>query len=651
MNEFCHLRVHSEYSIEDGIIRLNELIEKVNNDPSMSAVALTDFGNFYGALKFYQRALKAGVRPIIGLDVHVQHDDGQIGQVTFLCKNWNGYLQLSQWLTKSYLDSASPLFKTSWFNQDNCKDLIILSGGWYSDWMLASREQRDKDATQYLDFWSNVAPDSYFLELHKIKIENETAHIKKTVQIAEQFDLPLVATNPICFLNDEDFEAQQARFCVHRGELLINTKNRYTASQFFRSSVQMEELFEDFPDALTNTRTIAQRCVLEMPLGETHLPNFTYDNDLSDDEYLRELSFTGLKKRIHQIDENYKERLDFELKIIAQMGFASYFMIVADFIQWAKNHQVPVGPGRGSGAGSMVAYALSITDLDPIHHGLLFERFLNPMRVSMPDFDIDFCMEKRDQVIEYVFQHYGADKVSQIITFGTMAAKAVIRDVGRVLGMPYPVVDGLAKLIPFELGITLKDAINQEPRLEKQIKNDPDVARLFHLAIRLEGIVRNVGKHAGGVVIAPRPIYTFTPLYQDAQSHQPVTQFDKDDVETMGLVKFDFLGLRTLTIIDWTVKYIQAYFDKSIAINDISLSDDKTFEYLQTKASIAIFQLESQGMQELVLRLKPDRFEDLVALVALYRPGPLQSGMVDEYVDRKHKRKGITYLHPGLSRR
>ncbi|MAH61199.1 MAG: DNA polymerase III subunit alpha [Legionellales bacterium] len=649
MNNFCHLRVHSEYSIKDGIIPIKALCHQVRDDPGMSAVALTDFGNFYGALKFYRYALSVGVRPIIGLDVLVQHADGHQGMMTFLCKNWSGYLCLSQWLTQAYLESSTPVFLAQWFNEQNTKDLIVLSGGWQSDWITAIQDDQVDQAQQYLTFWKKYFPNAYFLEIHQIGVKEEVTLIEKTIEIAKQFDLPVVATNPACFLNKEDYEAQQTRICIFEGELLSNSENIYTQEQSFKTADEMQHLFENFPGAIENALTISQRCVLEMPLGETHLPNYSSDLTASMDEILAQASFEGLEKRVGQLETNYQDRLNFELKIINQMGFASYFLIVADFIQWAKNHQVPVGPGRGSGAGSMVAYALGITDLDPIVHGLLFERFLNPMRVSMPDFDIDFCMDKRDLVIDYVFKHYGADKVSQIITFGTMAAKAVVRDVGRVLGMPYTVVDGLAKLIPFELGITLSDAIKQEPRLEKQIQSDQDVARLFDLALKLEGKVRNVGKHAGGVVIAPRPIYTFMPLYQDAHAQQPVTQFDKDDVESMGLVKFDFLGLRTLTIIDWAVKYIHACFGQTVNINDISLSDKATFQYLQNKASIAIFQLESQGMQELVLRLKPDRFEDLVALVALYRPGPLQSGMVDEYVDRKHKRKAITYLHPLLS--
>lgn len=649
MNSFCHLRVHSEYSIKDGIMPIKALCHHVRDDRGMNAVALTDFGNFYGALKFYRYALSVGVRPIIGLDALVQHADGRQGLITFLCKNWSGYLCLSEWLTQAYLESSTPVIPVKWFNENNTKDLIVLSGGWQSDWITAIQDEQVDQAHQYLSFWKKYFPDAYFLEMHRMGVKDEVTFIEKTIDFAQQFDLPVVATNPACFLSKEDYEAQQTRICIFEGELLSNSDNIYTQEQYFKTADEMQHLFENFPGAIENTLTISQRCVLEMPLGETHLPNYSSENTASMDEVLAKASFDGLEKRVGKLASHYQDRLNFELKIINQMGFASYFLIVADFIQWAKNHQVPVGPGRGSGAGSMVAYALGITDLDPIQHGLLFERFLNPMRVSMPDFDIDFCMDKRDLVIDYVFKHYGADKVSQIITFGTMAAKAVVRDVGRVLGMPYTVVDGLAKLIPFELGITLSDAIKQEPRLEKQIKSDQDVARLFDLALKLEGKVRNVGKHAGGVVIAPRPIYTFMPLYQDAHAQQPVTQFDKDDVESMGLVKFDFLGLRTLTIIDWAVKYIHACFGQTVNINEISLSDKATFQYLQSKASVAIFQLESQGMQELVLRLKPDRFEDLVALVALYRPGPLQSGMVDEYVDRKHKRKAITYLHPLLS--
>ncbi len=648
MASFCHLRVHSEFSIKDGIIKIPSLIEQASKDSGMEAVALTDDGNLYAALKFYNAAVQQSVRPIIGADLRIRHTNGQEGNFTLLCRNWDGYLQLSRWLTKAYIEQSNAVISSEWIEAGDCSGFIVLSGGYHADWIEALRNQAPKVAAECLNFWKKHFPDAYYLELQRIGWKNEKGFIRKSAAISLEYDLPLVATNPVLFVHAVDYDAQQARYCIGEGQYLAATENEYTAKQHFRSSEEMVSLFADFPEAIENSVYISERCVVEMPQGQTHLPQFEVPDGSSDKETLAKEAIEGLQSKIGDITSEYQERLDFELAIINKMGFASYFLIVADFIGWAKKNEIPVGPGRGSGAGSMVAYGLDITDLDPLVHGLLFERFLNPMRVSMPDFDIDFCMEKRDLVIDYVFRTYGQDKVAQIITYGTLAAKAVVRDVGRVLGIPYPRVDGIAKLIPFELGITLEDALKQEPRLKVEIKEDEAIAQLFELALKLEGVVRNVGKHAGGVVIAPRAIDTFMPLYQDTSASQPVTQFDKDDVEKMGLVKFDFLGLRTLTIIDWAFKNIAANLQKNITTRDIALDDEATFEYLHKNKSVAIFQLESQGMQELVNRLQPDRFDDLVALVALYRPGPLQSGMVDEYVDRKHGRKKIVYLHPKL---
>ena len=648
MSDFCHLRVYSEYSLKISINHIGDIIHAANADEGMAAIALCDLDHVYAAVKFYKKAIASKIRPILGSDIMIQHPDGTCGRVIVLCKNWQGFQALSALLTKAE-HTEDKRIEFNWLTQENTANLIILSGGWQADWI--NNGLSDEQQKAILTKWHTLLGDRYYLEVHRMGLDDDETNIQKTLDMAEVFSLPLIATNPICFIRPEDHEAHQARECINQGRLLSEGQTTIPETCYFKSSKEMIELFKDLPDAIKNTVYLSQRCACALPLDKINLPIFEKKPEDKVADLLIEKSESGLKTRVGTIDEVYQKRLEFELDIIRRMGFSSYFLIVADFIQWAKNQGIPVGPGRGSGAGSIIAYALGITDLDPIVHGLLFERFLNPERVSMPDFDIDFCMDQRDQVIEYVANHYGRDHVAQIITFGTMAAKAVVRDVGRVLGLPYGMVDGIAKLIPFELGITLEKAIEQEPQLKSRINEEDDVANLFKLARKLEGVVRNVGKHAGGVVIAPKAIDQFMPIYQDPANDQPVTQFDKDDVEAMGLVKFDFLGLRTLTIIDWTIQILKQSSPtyKNLNINDIPLDDEATFKYLQTTASTAIFQLESRGMQELVFKLQPDRFEDLVALVALYRPGPLQSGMVDDFVDRKHGRSQIEYLHNALA--
>ncbi|OGT97887.1 MAG: DNA polymerase III subunit alpha, partial [Gammaproteobacteria bacterium RIFOXYB2_FULL_38_6] len=501
----------------------------------------------------------------------------------------------------------------------------------------------------------------FYLELQRVGKAREEEYIHEALNLAQKFHLPVVATNDVRFLSPDDFEAHEARVCIYDGRVLHdeNRPHLYTESQYFKTPEEMEKLFADIPESLANTVEIAKRCNLTLSLGKPFLPNFpvpegeTLENYLAQEaqagllDYLKKQSLSGNPLEA----KKYEERLKLELKVINTMGFPGYFLIVADFIRWSKTHGIPVGPGRGSGAGSLVAYCLGITEVDPLKHDLLFERFLNPERISMPDFDIDFCMEGRDRVIEYVAERYGQDCVSQIITYGTMAARAVVRDVGRVLGMPYGYVDKIAKLIPFELGITLDQALEREPLLKKRYEEE-DIHTLIDLAKKLEGLTRNAGKHAGGVVIAPTQLTDFTPLYCEPDGSNLITQFDKDDVEAVGLVKFDFLGLRTLTIINWAMETINAKRKKNneslLNISDIPLDDPLTFDLLKKCETRAVFQLESRGMRDLIRRLQPDCFDDITALVALFRPGPLQSGMVDDFINRKRGTSPVIYSHPDL---
>jgi DNA polymerase-3 subunit alpha len=629
---FIHLRVHSEYSIIDSIITLDTLIEQcVKNN--MPAVALTDQSNLFAAIKFYKAAQSAGLKPILGADVYIK--DG--GRITLLCQNNMGYRNLTELISRSYTEGQTqeiPEINFEWL-ENHTDGLICLCNL--------------KNTEKYMGLFHN----RFYLELQRIGKLNEEAENQEALDIAAKFNLPVVATNNVRFLIAEDFEAHEARVCIHDGFVLNDQKRpkRYTPNQYLRTAEEMVELFADIPEAIENTVEIAKRCNLQIELGKVYLPQFPIPEGYTIESYLSEQSNLGLVKRIIQnkIDDPnavtlYKNRLQTELDVINPMGFAGYFLIVADFIQWAKDHNIPVGPGRGSGAGSIVAYALGITDIDPIPYDLLFERFLNPERVSMPDFDIDFCMDNRDRVIEYVAQKYGRESVSQIITYGTMAAKAVVRDVGRVLGHPYGFVDKLAKLIPFELGITLDKALEQEADLKNLYDTEEEVKILFDLAKKLEGITRNAGKHAGGVVIAPSKLTDFTPLYCERETQNLVSQFDKYDIEEVGLVKFDFLGLRTLTIMAWAVEEI----DKNLDLNQLPVDDAKTYELIKACQTTAVFQLESRGMKDLVKRLQPDNFEEIIALVALFRPGPLQSGMVEDFINRKHGRAKVHYFHADI---
>jgi len=635
----------------------------------MPAVALTDQSNMFGMVKFYKAAMGAGIKPIIGAEVWIsrgQVDDAPT-RLIMLCKDKKGYLNLSRLVSRSYTEGQHrgiAIVQRDWMT-GMTEGLIALSGGHEGDVGRALLAGNQQDAQRLLDDWRTLFNDDYFLQLTRTGRAHEEDYLHAAVDLAMEHNVPVVATNGVVFIKAEDFEAHEVRVCINEGRSLDDPRRvkRYSEQQFLRSPEEMIELFADIPEAITNTVEIAKRCNIDVTLGKYFLPDFPVPEGMTIDEYFRVASWKGLEDRLSFLfDRNapdfadkrkpYDERLQIELDVICNMGFPGYFLIVADFIQWSKRNGIPVGPGRGSGAGSLVAYALTITDLDPLAYDLLFERFLNPERVSMPDFDVDFCMEGRDRVIDYVAQHYGRDKVSQIITYGSMAAKAVVRDVGRALGHPYGMVDKIAKLIPFELGITLSKALEQEPLLQERYDSDEDVKILIDLALKLEGITRNAGKHAGGVVIAPTELTDFAPLYCEEGGGGLVTQFDKDDVEGVGLVKFDFLGLRTLTIIDWALKTVNARREKQgqepIRIEAIPLNDSKTFDLLKACQTTAVFQLESRGMKDLIKRLQPDNFEDIVALVALFRPGPLGSGMVDDYINVKHKRKAAEYPHPKL---
>nr|VFK30170.1 MAG: DNA polymerase-3 subunit alpha [Candidatus Kentron sp. MB] len=666
---FVHLHLHTEYSLVDGIIRIPSLVSRVH-ETDMPAVAVTDLSNLFSVVKFYRAALAAGIKPIIGAEVRVCEGDdtSHISRLVLLCQGIEGYRNLSRLISKGYLEGqvdGMPVIRTDWFRNAS-DDLIALSGGMNGIAGQSLAEGKLEEARGQIDPWEALFPERFYLELQRTGKEREATYVENALILAAERDLPVVATNEACFLLPEDFEAHEARVCIYEGTILADPRRtrRFSEQQYLRTPEEMASLFSDIPEAVENSVEIARRCNVTLRFGENYLPNFSAPEGNSLDTWLSTETRQGLEKRLESLFDTaapdfpgqraqYDERARVELDVIIRMGYSGYFLIVADFIRWARQNGVPVGPGRGSGAGSLVAFALGITDLDPIRYDLLFERFLNPERVSLPDFDVDFCMEGRDRVIEYVTEHYGGSElVAQIITFGTMAAKAVVRDVGRIQGHPYGFVDQIAKLIPFDLGITLNKALEQEESLRQRYEKEEDVRALIDLARQLEGIARNAGKHAGGVVIAPRPLTEFMPLYCEADASGVVTQLDKDDVESVGLVKFDFLGLRTLTIIDWALQNVNRELAETgqapIDISAIPLDDEETFDLIKKGDTSAVFQLESRGMRDLIRRLQPDCFEDIIALVALFRPGPLQSGMVDDFIERKHGRARATYLHPDL---
>ena len=682
---FIHLRVHSEFSITDGVVRIDDAVAAAEKD-GMGALALTDLSNLFGLVRFYTAARSNGVKPIAGADVWISNsqDPDQPYRLLLLVQNHSGYLNLCQLLSKASLENQSrgrAEINPQWFSEPASKaedkaakrtlayGLIALSGGRWGEVgtaLLAGQEDQAQGAAKQ---WAALFPNAFFIEVQRGGHPQDEKHLQLACHLASKLELPIVATHPVQFMQRSDFTAHEARVCIAEGELLGNPHRikKFNEEQYFLSQAEMEKRFADLPVALANSVEIAKRCNLSLTLGQPRLPDFPTPPGITLDDYLLQQSEIGLKRHMERNFPDkeerakeiarYQERLVFEVKTISQMGFPGYFLIVADFINWAKNNGVPVGPGRGSGAGSLVAYSLGITDLDPLRYNLLFERFLNPERVSMPDFDIDFCQQGRDRVIQYVKDKYGKDAVSQIATFGTMAARAAIRDVGRVLEQGYNFVDGIAKLIPNKPGqyMTIEMAKKEEKQLAEREKNEDEVRQLLSLAQQLEGMTRNVGMHAGGVLIAPGRLTDFCPLYtqeakdsKDQESGSVISQFDKDDVEAIGLVKFDFLGLTTLTILAAAEQWIKTLHAdrKDWNIGDISLNDEKAFEVLKNANTVAVFQLESRGMQGMLREAKPDRFEDIIALVALYRPGPMD--LIPDFIERKHGRQKVEYPDPRI---
>ena len=715
---FVHLRLHSEYSISDGMVRVEEAVAAAKRD-AMPALALTDLNNFFGLIKFYKKARGAGLKPVVGCDVFISNDADRERpyRLLLLCQSVEGYLLLCRLLSRAYLENqhrGRAELRREWFHQGT-GGLIALSGAHLGDTGSALLSGNQDQARQFAQEWASLFNNRYYLEIQRAGFADEELHIDATIQLAAELGLPVVATHPVQFLAADDFKAHEARVCIAEGYVL-NDKRRakqFTAQQYFKTQAEMQALFADLPEALQNSVEIARRCNLSLVLGKPRLPDFPTPKGQGLDDYLREQAGLGLQQRMAVLypdaagraakQPEYQTRLDFEIDTIIAMGFPGYFLIVADFIRWAKENGVPVGPGRGSGAGSLVAYSLGITDLDPLRYNLLFERFLNPERVSMPDFDVDFCQDGRERVIDYVKQKYGAASVAQIATFGTMASKAVIRDVGRVMDFPYGLCDRLSKAIPVEgvKPVSLKKAREMEPEINSIAESEEGVPELLELAGRLEDLTRNVGMHAGGVLIAPGQLTDFCPLYCADNSASVISQFDKDDVEAIGLVKFDFLGLRTLTILDWAMRHVtrlaaegslrtpvkgtppdarlsgglgagngaptggvnsaSSLLDSRLptfgvplagaggvapfSLETLPLDDAATYDLLTKANTTAIFQLESRGMKDMLKSARPDCFEDIIALVALYRPGPMD--LIPDFVRRKHGEK-FDYPHPAV---
>lgn len=673
--KFVHLRLHTEYSLVDGMVKIKDLANTAKQDGHF-ALAISDKNNLFSLIKFYSACREAGIKPIVGSDLLLENpqDAKNPFEFSLFAMNLEGYKNLCVLISKAWVENqidAKPIIKKDWLQKYN-KGLIALSGAAYGEIINKAQISTDAEVEKTIDWWSKVFENRFYLEIQRQNMQNDEYSVAKNAEFANRYKLPLVATNKICFLKKEEFFTHEARVCISESDFLYRDgrKSAYTEEFYFKTPQQMQELFADLPSAVENTYAIAQRCNLELSLGKSFLPDYPIPDSMQTAEYFAYLSKQGLEKRLEKTSpsaplDEYKKRLEMELSVINNMGFAGYFLIVMDFIRYSKNKNIPVGPGRGSGAGSLVAYSLEITDLDPIKYDLLFERFLNPERVSLPDFDIDFCIDGRDRVIEYVAGKYGQNAVSQIVTFGTMAAKGVVRDIARVQGKPYSIGDKLSRMIPDKPGTLLEDAYKDEEILRTYLEEDEDAKEVWDMALELEGIKRNIGKHAGGVVIAPSDLTDFSPIMADEDGKSIIVQFDKNDIEKAGLVKFDFLGLKTLTTIKIALEYISAsgllnssasqYLQdeqkgaenskKSIDMAKIPLDDLKTFEMLK-KSTSGVFQLESKGMRSLVKKLTPDRLDDLIALVALYRPGPLESGMVDDFINRKKGVQPLAWPHP-----
>jgi len=661
---FVHLRLHSEYSVSDGIVRIDDAVAAAAAD-AMPALAITDSANLFGMVKFYKAANAAGVKPLVGADCWIENeaDRDKPLRVLLLCASRDGYLRLSEWLSRAWLKNqhrARAEVSRAWFEETGTGGIIALSGAGGGDVGQALAAGNAAAAERAARDWAERFPGRYYLELQRYGQPHAETLVARTVELAARLGLPVVATHPVQFLRRDDFRAHEARVCISQGYVLGDQRRpkAFTPEQYFKTQAEMAALFADVPQALANAVGIARRCSLDIELGKNKLPPFPTPDGSSIEDYLGAQARAGLARRLEKLypepaarareAARYGERLEFELRTIVQMGFAGYFLIVADFIGWAKANGVPVGPGRGSGAGSLVAYSLGITDLDPLRYELLFERFLNPERVSMPDFDIDFCQDGRDRVIDYVRRKYGEASVSQIATFGTMAARAVIRDTGRVLDLSYGFCDQVAKLVPFQPGktITLADAREMEPLLAERERKEDEVAQLLALGEKLEGLTRNVGMHAGGVLIAPGKLTDFCPLYAAEGTANVISQLDKDDVEAIGLVKFDFLGLTTLTVLDWAERHVRELGEPDFSLERIPLDDRATYELLSAGNTTAVFQLESGGMRDMIKRARPDRFEDIIALVALYRPGPMD--LIPDFIARKHGQQRVEYLDARL---
>src|SRR5882672_8953046 len=660
---FVHLRLHSEFSITDGIVRIDEAVARAAAD-GMPALAITDLANVFGMVKFYKAARAAGVKPVIGCDVWITNESerDKPHRLLLLTQSRPGYLRLSELLTRAWLENqyrGRAELRKAWFGEGT-EGLIALSGAMQGDVAAALLQDHREPAKRLATQWAQLFPGRFYVELQRAGAPQTESYLEAALRLAGSCSLPVVATHPVQFLKPADFTAHEARVCIAEGQVLGDQRRPrpFTQESYFLSQAEMAKLFSDLPEALANSVEIARRCNLALELGKSRLPKFPTPGNATLEDTLAQTAGQGLERRLAALypdaarrtkeEPHYRERLELETKTIVQMGFAGYFLIVADFISWARSNGVPVGPGRGSGAGSLVAYSLGITDLDPLRYDLLFERFLNPERVSMPDFDIDFCQDGRDRVIDYVRRKYGEDSVSQIATFGTMAARAVVRDTGRVLDLGYNFCDQIAKLIPFQPGrlITLKEARQMEPLLAEREKKEDEVRELLELGEKLEGLVRNVGMHAGGVLIAPGRLIEYCPLYAAEGTNHVISQLDKDDVEAIGLVKFDFLGLTTLTILDWAERAVRATGQAEFALARIPLDDAATYQLLSAGNTTTVFQLESRGMRDLIRRARPDRFEDVIALVALYRPGPMD--LIPDFIARKHGEQRVDYLDPRL---